>query len=191
MGRLWIFPHSMVNRLAALILLALMTAACGAANSRTQPTVQTPATLLPERTSVMLRVTPQPSPTVALPPTPTLEVLPTSAPIVDDPGSSDLPDYYGGLVITLDYVGQTIFMKPGHGFLFSLGDSFDWQITVDPPEVVTINQRYLPQPGEQGVWIAREKGKAMVRAVGSPRCLKNDPPCARPNVLFTLYVEVE
>ena len=94
-------------------------------------------------------------------------------------------------MITLDYVGQTIFMKPGQGFLLQFGDSFDWKITVDPPEVMTINQRYVPLEGEQGVWIARQEGKATLRAVGSPRCLQNDPPCARPNVLFTLKVEVE
>ena len=183
---------ALANARAGLLvaLVLLISVACSPASP--QAPLATPliiATLLPERTSVPLRDTPQP--TATIPPTPTAEATAISAVDLSELESGDLPDYYGGLIITLDYVGQTILMKPGQGFLFSLGDSFDWEITVDPPQVLTINQRYMPLAGEQGVYIAREKGKATVQAIGSPRCLQNDPPCARPNVLFTMYVKVE
>lgn len=171
---------------AALILL--MSAACNAASLDLAPTISPTVSPETERTSTTL---PGPLPTATLLPAPTAAEMPTEAVVSDDLESGDLPDYYGGTVITLDYVGQTIFMKPGQGFLLQLGDSFDWEITVDPPEVLTVNQRYVPLEGEQGVWIARQKGKATLRAVGSPGCLQNSPPCARPNVLFTLKVEVE
>ena len=184
-GRL---PDSRTKR--AVLQAALMLvigAACNAASPGPDPTAFPTATPEPERTSVILHGPPTPT----LPPEPTAAAQPTEAAVFEDLESGDLPDYYGGTVITLDYVGQTIFMKPGQGFLLQFGDSFDWKITVDPPEVMTINQRYVPLEGEQGVWIARQEGKATLRAVGSPRCLQNDPPCARPNVLFTLKVEVE
>lgn len=183
------FPGSRTIRAvlqAALILL--IGAACNAAGPALAPTALPTATPEPESTPVILQGLP---PTATLLPDPTAAVLPTEVVVSDDLESGDLPDYYGGTVITLDYVGQTIFMKPGQGFLLQLGDSFDWEITVDPPEVLTVNQRYVPLEGEQGVWIARQEGKAALRAVGSPRCLQNSPPCARPNVLFTLKVEVE
>ncbi len=183
---------ALANARAGLLvaLVLLISAACSPASP--QAPLATPliiATLLPEHTSVPPRVTSQPAATI--PPAPAVEITATSELGFNELESGDLPDYYGGLVITLDYVGQTILMKPGQGFLFSLGNSFDWEIKVDPPEVLTINQQYVSLAGEQGVYIAREKGKATVKAIGSPRCLQNDPPCARPNVLFTMYVKVE
>lgn len=182
-------PGSQIIRAALqAALILLIGAACNAASPDPAPTAFPTVTPGPGRTSVTLH---GPLPTATLPPASTAAAMPTEAAVLDDLESGDLPDYYGGTVVTLDYVGQTIFMKPGQGFLLQLGDSFDWEITVDPTEVLTVNQRYVPLEGEQGVWIARQEGGATLRAVGSPICLQNNPPCTRPNVLFTIKVEVE
>jgi hypothetical protein len=104
---------------------------------------------------------------------------------------NDLPDYYGGLVVTLDYAGQTITMRPGNGFMLQLGQSYTWQVTIDPADSLTPNMKITPEPGEQGVFIARKSGEATLTAIGEPLCLKENPPCSRPNLLFTLKLIVK
>jgi hypothetical protein len=76
-------------------------------------------------------------------------------------------------------------------FLLALGEDFDWQVTAEPASVLSISVRYAPAPGEQGIFVARERGAAELRAMGNPKCLKVDPPCARPSVLFKINVVVE
>jgi hypothetical protein len=103
----------------------------------------------------------------------------------------DIADYYGGLVITLDHVGQTITMKPGQGFVLRLGGEFQWDVVIDPGNLLTINRKITPEQGEQGVYVARQKGAARLSAIGRPNCLQNDPPCSRPSVLFKLNLDIQ
>ena len=42
--------------------------------------------------------------------------------------------------------------------------------------------------GAQGLYVAHRP--ATLTAVGSPECLKSQPPCARPSILFKLFVVV-
>ena len=44
--------------------------------------------------------------------------------------------------------------------------------------------------GAQGIYVAHRPGNATLTAVGSPECLKSQPPCARPSILFKLFVIV-
>lgn len=103
----------------------------------------------------------------------------------------DVADYYGGLVITLDYVGKTISMKPGQGFLLKLGNGFSWTVSIEPEDLLTMNLRITPKPEEQGVFIARKKGTVFISAIGVPDCLSFDPPCARPSVIFRMSVHIQ
>jgi hypothetical protein len=164
----------------AWLLAAVILAGCGA---EAPPVIEGRPTLLPASTSIVLEHRTL-EPTIA--PTP----LPSPSPTMD-PGINDLPDYYGGLVVTLDYAGQTITMRRGTGFLLMLGQSYAWQVSIDPPEILTPNMKITPEPGEQGVFIAREPGDATLTAIGEPLCLKEDPPCARPNLLFTLNLIIK
>jgi hypothetical protein len=142
-----------------------------------------PASSTPDSTSIVLLYrSPTPSPTAA----PSATLIPTP-----DPGANDLPEYYGGLVITLDDVGTTLAMRPQGGFLLRLGEEFTWDVTAIPPDVITLNRKVSLEPGEQGVFIARQKGRAVLRAVGQPVCLVYDPPCRLPTVLFEMNVLVE
>jgi hypothetical protein len=108
-----------------------------------------------------------------------------------DPGADDLDTYYGGLAITLDNVGQTLMMKPKQGFLLKLGESFVWSVSFTRADVVTSNQKVTLEPGEQGVFVARTKGKTSLVAIGKPQCLQDDPPCTRPDVMFQMDIIVE
>ncbi|MBU4220205.1 MAG: hypothetical protein KKA10_01060 [Euryarchaeota archaeon] len=44
--------------------------------------------------------------------------------------------------------------------------------------------------GAQGIYVAHRPGNTTLTAVGSPECLKSQPPCARPSILFKLFVVV-
>jgi hypothetical protein len=113
---------------------------------------------------------------------------PTETP---DPGANDLPDYYGGLVINLDYVGQTLSMRPKQGFLLRLGDEFTWTVSLSPADVVTANNKVSLDLSEQGVFVARKRGYVTLTAIGTPTCLRQEPPCTRPNVLYKMFIVVE
>lgn len=102
-----------------------------------------------------------------------------------------MADYYGGLVVTLDHVGQTVVMKPGQGFLLRLGDDFIWTVSTEPADILTLNQKFTPASGEQGVFIARKKGISKLSALGVPVCVNRNPPCPRPDVLFELSLVIQ
>jgi hypothetical protein len=141
----------------------------------------TPTPEYREPTSILLAYrTPRPS---ATPRTLTPTITPTP--------NLDPEDYFGGMVVSLDEVGQTIPLRLTQTFLLTLGTDYSWNITIDPPYVVSQNMKITPLPGEQGVFIARLRGKAMLRATGEPACRQTTPPCERPNVLFQIEIVVE
>jgi hypothetical protein len=167
-----------------LMLCSLLLSACSA------PEV---GDTTPDPTSLV-------SPAATLPPvtlvSPIQPSLPSASPQpgltqTQDIEAGDLADYYGGLIITLDHVGQTITMKPGQGFVLRLGKEFIWQVNVTPVGLLTINRKITPEPGEQGVFVARGKGAALLTAIGSPACLQQEPPCSRPSVLFRLKLDIQ
>ena len=126
------------------------------------------------------------------PPVPSATAMPSSTlALTPDPEANDPSEYYGGLVITLDDVGKTLTMRRQGGFLLRLGEEYNWSVSVHPPDVLTQNKKIPLEPGEQGVFLARQKGRAVLRAVGEPVCLADDPPCLRPAVLFEMNVLVE
>ena len=171
------------TRAAALAALALL-AACGPGTAVApvpSPTVSPTPIFIPwppvEETAPVLNDPPG-EPTAAVPPLPT-------------PTHSEDPAYfYGSLVVTLDDAGSEIHLKRRQNFLLSLGEAYNWTVEVDPERVVSQNMNLTPEPGEQGVYIARDSGVAELRAVGEPRCIYADPPCAWPLVLFRAQIVV-
>jgi hypothetical protein len=102
------------------------------------------------------------------------------------------PDYYtGGLTVTLDYVGKIVPLRTGQSFLLALGNEYSWSIEISPPDIVGRNMKITPEPGDQGVFVAREKGKAALKAVGVPTCRSEKPACSRPDILFQMAILVE
>lgn len=134
---------------------------------------------LPDPTSVPVRYrTPIPTPTVT-------EAVPTPTANLD-------PDYYfGGMMVTMDDVGKTVTMKVAQDFYLSLGEHYTWTIEIDPPGLVSQNVKITPEPGDQGIYIARESGLGVLRATGAPICRTASPPCARPDILFEIFLVVE
>lgn len=116
---------------------------------------------------------------------PTAPIIPSSTP------DSDPAYYFGGLEITLDNAGQTIPLKKGQNFLLSLGETYQWQVAVQPAEILSRNMKITPGSGEQGLYIARAQGKATLSAVGVPMCRLAQPPCSWPDVLFQIQVLIE
>ncbi len=160
-----------------LLVLILGLPACAPAAQAGLPATLTPG----EPTSIVLAYrTPIPSPT-PLTPTPTITYTP----------NPDPEDYFGGMVISLDEVGQAIPLRLTQNFLLSLGSEYAWSVEIDPPQIVSRNMKITPLPGEQGVYIARQRGKAILRATGEPACRQSQPPCDRPDVLFQINIVVE
>lgn len=105
--------------------------------------------------------------------------------------NNDPTYYYGGLTITLDEVGQTIPLQERQPFLIRLGPDYAWDIQVQPPQLATQNVHITPSPGDQGVFIARQKGQGDLVALGRPLCRDAQPPCAYPDIRFQVKLLVE
>ena len=108
-----------------------------------------------------------------------------------DPGANDPAYYYGGLVITIENVGETLAMKRKGSFLLALGERYTWKVENDPPDVITLNPNIVTEPGEQGLFVARRAGKATLRAIGDPACQTDSMPCSHPALLFTISIVVK
>jgi hypothetical protein len=171
-------------RMLILFALLLLAAACLPVEPAVVQHVSEEQTHTPTHV-VLIKATARPTPT-EMPVEPEIEPE-----LVIDPGEDDLDTYYGGLAITLDNVGQTLMMRPKQGFLLKLGETFDWSVSFSAANIITANQKVTLEPGEQGVFVAREKGSTNLIAIGKPQCLLEDPPCTRPNVMFQMTIIVE
>jgi hypothetical protein len=155
--------------------------------------ISTPGDIAPTRfvqpTQLMQNtVVPTPSPSAMVTSTVVIPVLETPTP---DFYADDLEAYYDGLVITLDYVGKTVEIYKAQGILLRLGADYDWIVSFEPVSLITANRKITPEAGEQGVFIARERGKAVLSAIGTPKCSKQEPPCLRPSLLFTMTFDIK
>jgi hypothetical protein len=62
--------------------------------------------------------------------------------------------------------------------------------TIDDQTIFSRVVNVLVVRGAQGIYVAHRPGNTTLTAVGSPECLKSQPPCARPSILFKLFVVV-
>lgn len=147
-----------------------------------------PDTPVIEKVDLPLRSSPTPVPVLYRTPVPTL----TPTPVTPTPTENlDPIFYFGGMLVTLEDVGKTITLKEGQDFNLSLGEGYQWAVVIEPPELVTLNMNITPEPGDQGIYIARDSGQAVLRATGSPTCRLVSPPCMRPDLLFQIHILVE
>ncbi len=93
--------------------------------------------------------------------------------------------------ITLADNGRTITLKVNETFLLNLGEGYDWNITIDDQTIFSRMVNVLVIRGAQGIYVAHRPGNATLSAMGSPQCLKSQPPCAMPSILFKLSVVVQ
>ena len=92
--------------------------------------------------------------------------------------------------ITLADNGRTITLNANETFLLNLGEGYDWNITIDDQTILSRVVNVLVVRGAQGIYVAHRPGIATLTAVGSPECLKSQPPCGRPSILFKVFVVV-
>ena len=92
--------------------------------------------------------------------------------------------------ITLADNGRTITLNVNETFLLKLGEGYDWDITIDDQTIFSRVVNVLVVRGAQGIYVAHRPGNTTLTAVGSPECLKSQPPCGRPSILFKINVVV-
>lgn len=175
-----------------IMLLAVFTLPACAANPGINPTATaTAAATVPPLVDAAARAATRTAEPSLVPPTPTN--MSTVAVAVATPSTQyEDPDYfYEGMVVTLDSVGQEVRLKKRQNFLLRLGKNYSWKVTITPQDVISLNLKYTPEPGEQGVYVARESGKAVLRALGDPLCRYDKEPCTWPALLFQIQVLVE
>ncbi len=77
--------------------------------------------------------------------------------------------------ITLADNGKTITLNANETFLLNLGEGYDW--TIDDQTIFSRVVNVLVVRGAQGLYVAHRP--ATLTAVGSPECLKSQPPPGR------------
>ena len=103
---------------------------------------------------------------------------------------SNAPATSGAKTITLDNNNTAIKLKVGGTFLLNLGATYNWNVQIDNQNVVSREVNILVINGAQGIYRAKESGKAVLSAVGDPLCRQSNPACAAPSLLFKLNIEV-
>jgi hypothetical protein len=188
-----------IKRLAflAIIALAVLLTGCVGAPSAA-PGAAVTATF-PAATATV-------PPTAAIPLTGPTAVLTPGAPVVSTsmavtsvpvmptgmgmPTEAVGPTQAGTPVITLANNGGSIALHPGDRFVLSLGEMYDWTITLSDPNVLHRVINITPVRGSQGVYEAGGAGSTVLTAAGDPHCRQSQPPCAMPSVSFELNVTV-
>lgn len=160
----------LVVALFALVLSACAPGAALAAQSTGSPTA------LPVPTGI---------PT--LQPTPTVQVTATAAVAG---GGPDGGTGSNANIITLDNNNQLITLHVGETFLLKLGEIYEWNLNIDDMSVISRVKNVMVIRGAQGLYTARQPGKAVLTAQGDPTCRQTKPACGMPSLIFTLHVEV-
>ena len=96
----------------------------------------------------------------------------------------------GGLIVSLQDQGRTVFMHVGDRFLLQLGDVFDWTVTSSDDTVVGRVPNVTVIRGALGLYEGRKAGQATLNAIGDPLCRTSKPACMVPSISYTLTVQV-
>lgn len=124
-------------------------------------------------------------------PKPSLTPTATRTPTATPTKNFDLDYYYGGQTVTMDDVGRILPLRLGESFSLYLGSGYTWQVVSQPEYLISQNLKITPAPGEQGIFVARQRGQGLLKAIGEPACRQQQPPCERPSVLFQIHVVIE
>ena len=97
----------------------------------------------------------------------------------------------GQQVVILADDGQTFTLNVGDRFLLSLGEGYDWNVTISNPTVVSRVVNIQVVRGAQGVYEAHQAGRIELAASGAPVCRNAKPPCGMPSRLFHVTIVVK
>jgi hypothetical protein len=137
----------------------------------TPTAVETP-TIEPTMTTetAMSTAVASPTPTQAKPP-PTATTAPAKS--TATPASEPAT---GPRTVTLADAGTSIDLKVGDSFLLALGETWDWNVAVNDPSIVSRQVNILVVRGAQGVYNAHKPGQTILRATGDPLCRQSNSP---------------
>jgi hypothetical protein len=181
----------MIKIFGVLLSLLFLTQACSTISPAQVSSPQEP--VVPPTTETDQADIPQPIVETTLPEVSqstadVLSVLPSLTPSMVILANNPVPE--NG--ITLEDKGKTFKMKVGDSFLLNLGtDTYDWIVTVDNVNVLNLKMGVMAIQGAQGIYDALASGTATLSATGDPICLRSNPPCASPSILFTVKIIVE
>jgi hypothetical protein len=149
------------------------------------------------------------APPTAVPPSSTPTVIASPSPVPAQPTPSASPEASqpppipsateaapvsipanGPLTVTLADEGKTVTLKAGSSFLLSLGEDFDWQVTIADQSIVSRQINIAVIRGAQGVYNAHKAGRTTLTAVGGPACLTSTPPCKAPSRMVEITLVV-
>ena len=115
----------------------------------------------------------------------------TTLPESGAPQLAGAPGETSASTITLGDNGKTFTYHVGDSFLLNLGgDVYDWTVSVDNQSVIALKVGVMVVKGAQGIYDVLAPGTAVLTAAGEPQCLKANPPCKIPSVLFRVTVVV-
>jgi hypothetical protein len=95
------------------------------------------------------------------------------------------------MTVTLEQNGQTISLKKGQTFLLKLGEMYQWNIQIDPENVISRIPTFAEINGAQGLFGASQVGTATLSADGDPLCRQTKPACMMPSIRFSVKIEVK
>jgi len=111
-----------------------------------------------------------------------LQPTSTAAPVATESGQQ---------VVALTDDGQAITMNVGDRFLLSLGEGYDWNVTISDPAVVSRVVNIQVVRGAQGVYEAHQAGSIELAASGDPVCRNAKPPCGMPSRIFYVTIVIK
>jgi hypothetical protein len=106
-------------------------------------------------------------------------------------GSTEEVPIEGGAaaIITFDDNGRIFTYAVSDTFMLDLGAGiYDWEISLEDETIFSFK---AGEDGSRGVLEALQPGAVQLTAIGNPKCLKSNPPCAIPTVLFRVTLIVE
>ena len=107
------------------------------------------------------------------------------------PQLAGAPGETSASTITLGDNGKIFTYHVGDSFLLNLGgDVYDWTVSVDNQSVIALKVGVMVVKGAQGIYDVLAPGTAVLTAAGEPQCLKANPLCKIPSVLFRVTVVV-
>jgi hypothetical protein len=92
--------------------------------------------------------------------------------------------------VPLDQPNKEIHLAVGKRFLLKLDQNYTWDVNVENQSVVNRVINIMDNNSTQLIYKANIPGTAKLTAVGDPLCLKENPPCKKPHLIFKVSIIV-
>jgi len=113
-----------------------------------------------------------------------------ATPVAGDVTLQPAPGNFDPQAVILGDNGKTFPFKVGDRFVLTLGELYNWDITVSDPAVLSRVVNITVIKGAQGVYEAHQTGTTELTANGDPLCRAFKPVCGMPSILFKITINV-